>query len=147
MRYKNRQIGVAVIIIIVFTITLLHLAVGSYNITRIWPAYLFLGFVTVLFSSLTISIEKGKLTWFFGPRFWKKSITIEDIKSAEAVRNEWFYGLGIRMLPSGWLYNVSGLDAVKIKIKNGETIYLGTNEPQELLKAIQNHVNEKSTNN
>ena len=137
MEYKNTQIGTTIIVIMALVITTLHLTIGNSQFSQIWPIYLFLGLVTILFSSLTICIEQGYVTWFFGPRFWKKSIVLGEIESAKAVRNKWYYGLGIRMLPEGWLYNVSGLDAVKIKVRNGETIYLGTNQPQELIRAIE----------
>ena len=39
--------------------------------------------------------------------------------------------------PHGWLYSVSGFDAVKIVLTNGRTYNVGTDEPTELLTAIQ----------
>ena len=53
------------------------------------------------------------------------------------MRNLWYYGWGIRYTPHGWLFNVSGLDAVELELKNGRTWRVGTDEPVELLAAIQ----------
>jgi len=35
-----------------------------------------------------------------------------------------------------WIYNVSGFDAVEIKLKNGKTYRIGTDESQKLEQAI-----------
>jgi hypothetical protein len=48
-------------------------------------------------------------------------------------------GLDIRMLGNGWLYNVSGLLALDIKLKSGSVIRLGSNEPEYLSAALKQH--------
>jgi len=53
------------------------------------------------------------------------------------VRNQWWWGWGIRLIPGGWLYNVSGLDAVELKMKNGRIFRIGTDEAQRLAEFIQ----------
>ncbi len=37
----------------------------------------------------------------------------------------------------GWLYNVSGTDAVELKMKNGKRYRIGTDVPGELAEAIR----------
>ncbi|WP_258406324.1 MULTISPECIES: hypothetical protein [Shewanella] len=73
----------------------------------------------------------------FGPKFWNKSIKISEIESIKKTRTKWYYGLGIRLISTGWLYNVSGLTAVELKLKDGTTVSLGTNDPENLIKAIE----------
>jgi len=63
-------------------------------------------------------------------------VDITDIQSVNVIRTKWYYGFGIRLIPTGWLYNVSGLDAVELHLKDGKTITLGTNDPYQLEKAI-----------
>jgi hypothetical protein len=53
------------------------------------------------------------------------------------VKNQWWWGWGIRLIPGGWLYNVSGLDAVELKMKNGRVYRIGTDEPRKLAEFIQ----------
>jgi len=53
------------------------------------------------------------------------------------VRNKWWYGLGIRLTPHGWLYNVSGLDAIEIVRRSGKTFRVGTDEPKALAAALR----------
>ena len=47
------------------------------------------------------------------PGLIRRRIRIADIRSAAAVRNRWYYGWRLRLTPHGWLYNVSGLNAVQ----------------------------------
>jgi hypothetical protein len=48
-----------------------------------------------------------------------------------------FYGWGIRWIPGGWLWNVSGLDGVELVLVNNRRFRVGTDEPEQLAAAIQ----------
>ncbi len=96
-----------------------------------------LGVGGALFSSLTVRVTDRELHFYFGPGFWNKRIPLNEITSARAVRNSLWYGWGIRYTPSGWLYNVSGLDAVEIEKTDGARIRVGTDEPAKLVEAIE----------
>jgi hypothetical protein len=41
---------------------------------------------------------------------------------------------------SSLVYNVSGFDAVEIKLKNGKRYRIGTDEPKDLEQAIRNSI-------
>ncbi|MFH1253014.1 MAG: hypothetical protein V1664_01635 [Candidatus Uhrbacteria bacterium] len=58
------------------------------------------------------------------------------IKTTKAVRNSWYCGWGIRLTSHGWLFNVSGLSAVEITMKNGRSYRIGTDEPEKLTAVI-----------
>ena len=66
----------------------------------------------------------------------RRAIRLFDIAEARAVRNRWWYGWGIRLTPHGWMFNISGLDAVEIEYTNGRKFRIGTDEPNELEEAI-----------
>jgi len=136
MEYKNTQIGTALLMI--FGAVIAFLIIVSYDKPNeaIWLALFFLGFISLLFSTLNIQVDHQKVKWSFGPYFWRKTIAIEQIESAKVIETKWYHGLGIRLIPTGWLYNVSGLRAVEIKLKNGKRVSLGTNEPKNLLNAM-----------
>jgi hypothetical protein len=93
-------------------------------------------FMAWLFGSLTVAVDNEELRHWFGPGFWKKSYQLLDIESATVVRNSWFWGWGIRLTPHGWLYNVSGLDAVQLQLQSGRKLRIGTDDPQGLVEAI-----------
>jgi hypothetical protein len=90
-----------------------------------------------LFSSLTVSVGEGELRWFFGLGLWHYGTALTDIQSTGVVRNKWYYGFGIRMLPGFRLYNVGGLDAVEIKLRDGRVRRIGTDDPAGLAAALR----------
>jgi len=57
----------------------------------------------------------------FGPGIIRKRVRLADIVGCEAIRIQWWYGWGIHLTPYGWLYNVSGFDAVAITLRDGQT--------------------------
>jgi len=84
-----------------------------------------------LFSSLTVEITDRELRWKFGPGLIRKSVPLAEIVSAQLARTgpSW----GIHWSPrTGWLYNVSGFDAVAVTLRSGKKFALGTDEPQAL---------------
>ena len=95
-----------------------------------------------LFYSLTIEIRDGLLACFFGPGLIRRQFRLEDIIAARHVRNHWYNGFGIRRIASGWMYNVSGLDAVEISLKSGKHFRMGTDRPEEVVKAITDALNQ-----
>ena len=67
------------------------------------------GFVLLLFSTLTVIVRDGVMDVFFGPRLIRRRIPLRRIREVRVVRTPWYYGWGMRLTPSGWLWNVSGL--------------------------------------
>lgn len=139
-RYKHTQIGYvtggAGLIGTLFTYYAFTAEYGTLG----WPGFIMtgaLGLVTILFSTLTVEIDDQELRFYFGPGFWRKRIPLRDIKHVEVVRNTVYYGWGIRYTFDGWLYNVSGLDAVELYAEGMGTLRIGTDEPHELKRALE----------
>jgi hypothetical protein len=47
-------------------------------------------------------------------------VRLAEIVGCEPIRIRWWYGWGIHLTPYGWLYNVSGFDAVAITLRDGK---------------------------
>ena len=142
MLYKNTQIGYVLIVANMIVISLLGYvftsvetdAIGKWGLAIFLLLFLFLLF---LFFSLTVKVTDTEVTWYFGPGLWKYNIQLDQIKDVEVVKTNPLEGIGIRFTPSkGLLYNVSGLSAVKIIKKDGDTIRIGSNEPIILAEVI-----------
>ena len=136
--YRHTQFG-TVVVATVGTAILVFLGIAGILQSSL-PSILglaLMGTVLYLFRSLTVEIAGGFLKLHFGPGLIRKTFRLDSIREAQAVRNRWYYGWGIRLTPHGWLFNVSGLDAVQIKLENGRQYRIGTDEPLELLKALQ----------
>jgi hypothetical protein len=101
----------------------------------------------LVFYKLTITIDTTHLSFSFGIGLFSKKYFITDIKSCKPVKNNPFYGIGIRLIPDGWLYNVSGLQAIELTFRNRKSkIRIGTNRPEEIAslinKMIENEIPE-----
>jgi hypothetical protein len=94
-------------------------------------------FILMLFQSLTVRVSRDEVALWFGIGLIRKRFETKDIQTAAAVQNRWFNGWGVRKIMGGWLYNVSGWDAVEIELADGRRYRIGTDEPQALLAAIQ----------
>lgn len=99
-------------------------------------------FILASFTTLTVSIDENGIKIKFGYGIFTKKFALDQIASAQAVKNHWYYGWGIRFWfwPKMWIYNVSGFDAVEIIMKNGKTYRIGTDAPQELETAIRQSI-------
>jgi len=98
----------------------------------------------VLFASLTVIVEDDTLRFYFGPGFWERRIPLDDVQRAAPVRTSPIHGWGIHYTPHGWLYNVSGLDAVEIETST-ETLRIGTDEPAQLRRSIEQARSDEAT--
>ena len=143
--YRHAQTGSTILIFLVVVlvgafVTVVATDFSATMILAFTIAVLLL--VGWLFGSLTVAVAGGAINWWFGPGFWKKGVTIDEIEVCEPVRNRWWWGWGIRYFGRGWLYNVSGLDAVEIRLKSGKRIRIGTDEPDTLVAAIHHHLEQ-----
>jgi len=96
-----------------------------------------LGIVVVLFHSLTVRISRSDIALSFGVGLIRKRFPIGDIRSVRIARNRWYNGWGIRKIRGGWLYNVSGFDAIEIQLKNERKYRIGTDQPKKLFAAVE----------
>jgi len=93
-----------------------------------------------LFYCLTITVDRNTLKFAFGIGLIKKTIPIADIETVYQVRNKWSHGWGIHYIGGRWLYNVSGLDAIEVKTKDGKITRIGTDDPEALIRAIKTYL-------
>ena len=93
--------------------------------------------VAVLFSSLTVEVGENELRWYFGPGWWSYRLPLNEIETVAPVRNSWWSGFGVRMRPGFRLYNVSGLDAVELRLRSDEVRRIGTDDPNGLAQALK----------
>ena len=91
----------------------------------------------LLFYSLTTEVSRDAFSFRFGVGIIRRTIPIGEIADCRKVSNPWYFGWGIHLTPRGWLYNVSGLEAVEIDLRNGRRLLVGSDEPEALCNAIR----------
>jgi hypothetical protein len=143
LRYRHTQIGWVHIGALAAAATVALSALAS---VAPGPAFLLLaGFVALVllaFGWLTVTVDETRLEARFGIGLIRKRVALDEIRAFRAVRNRWYYGWGIRYVPGGWLYNVSGLSAVELRLGNGRLVRIGTDEPDALCEALSRRLGE-----
>lgn len=146
-RYKHTQVGYLTLVLAGGAALLIAVLMIAYGFN--WLPFIVLICVVIalgLFATLTVEMSQGALEIRFGPGIIRKRFPIEDIESCRVVRNPWYYGWGIRLIPHGWLYNVSGTLAVELQMKSGKRYRIGTDAPEELVKVLQQSLGRRRRN-
>ena len=136
-RYKHTQIGY--LLLTLYSIVVLFL--GYANIMMAFHPLTLLGLIIVLvilgiFSRLTVTVDDQMVKVQFGLSIVRKTFPLKEIETHRVVRNPWYFGWGIRFTPRGWLFNVSGFSAIELQMKNGKRYRIGTDDPDNLAKAL-----------
>ena len=136
--YRHTQTGTVLIIGAGLSFLLVFMAApfpeGSTVLNWLLPFY---AAILLLLGWLKVEINCQFLVCQFGIGLIRKRFALGDIEEAKTVRNRWYYGWGIRWTPHGWLFNAAGLDAVEIRMSNQKGYRIGTDQPEELLRAIR----------
>jgi hypothetical protein len=94
--------------------------------------------VYLLFYGMATKISDGVITIAFGIGLIRKRIVLKRISTIEVIKTPWYYGYGIRFIPNGVLYNVSGTDGVEIKFNSTERVVrIGTKDSIKLKQQIE----------
>ena len=147
MKYTERQIGWIVIVPVPgILVLLLIFYINQWGNNPIsYPGLLIISLLFIicllLFFQMRTSVDNEKIRISYGIGLIKKIIDIHNIERIEIVRNKWYYGLGIRIIKNGWLYNIQGLNAIELKLKNSKSIIrIGTADNEKLKKEIESKI-------
>ncbi|MGQ0615074.1 MAG: hypothetical protein ACT4PV_15175 [Planctomycetaceae bacterium] len=91
----------------------------------------------LLFGSLTVEVDAERVRIRFGPGLVRASWALAEVEDAQVVRNRWWHGWGIHRFASGWVFNVSGFDAVELRLRGGRRVRIGSDRPAELRAAVR----------
>tara|TARA_B100001146_G_scaffold20425_1_gene15707 strand:- start:1356 stop:1880 length:525 start_codon:yes stop_codon:yes gene_type:complete len=143
LNYSYHQFGkivVAMLLPVIGLLGVLFAVITQPVFVSVFLSIMLAAFVLflLLFCSLRVEVSREYLKVCFGLGLIRRSFEIIEIVDAYPVRNKWYWGLGIRLTPHGWLYNIQGLDAVEIVMRSSEKYRIGTPEPEELARALQN---------
>jgi hypothetical protein len=146
-RYEHTQIGHAIIWSVLAIILIASGGLIGSPVHREPPVIvsIILLVCLVLFYKLRITIEDETLCASFGPGIIRKRVGLAEIIACEPIRIRWWYGWGIHLTPYGWLFNVSGFDAVAITLRDGRKFAFGTDDPYGLADAIRRYTSTHFT--
>jgi len=148
--YKQTQYGklITVVLSIVLLLTISIFIFKTETSSISWYIVTFISilflFALLSFYKLTITITKKTIIAKFGIGIIKQQLNIKDINfaSIEKIKVPALYGIGIRLTPHGWLYNVSIGHAIKIK-SNTKTFFVGTEDFEKINTILSSLKTEK----
>ena len=138
--YRTTQPGtllVAILVVSLAVVSAIGSSTGWHPVVAVVAAML--GLILIVFRSLTIEIDETELRCWLGDGLVRRRFPLSEIASARPVRNKWYYGWGIRWIPTGWMFNVSGLDAVELTLSSGKRFRIGTDRPGEVIEALRRY--------
>jgi hypothetical protein len=91
----------------------------------------------LLFGTLRVRVDDRAISIRFGVGLIRRRVDLAEVRAFAKVRNPWYWGWGIRRYPGGWLYNVSGHQAIELQLRNGKRLRVGTDDPEALYAALR----------
>lgn len=95
----------------------------------------------VLIFSMTLRtwIDTEGVAFSYMPLLRKRIFEWKDIEKAEIIQYSMWEagGYGIRLGAHGWTYNTSGNMGLKLKLKSGKTLLIGTQKAEELKEILE----------
>lgn len=140
--YSHRQIGIQSLIahavgIVVLAWVFFRVALVGVSVPMFAALAIMLVVSLVTFTSLHCEVDGEQFRARFGIFGWPgKCVPLADIAGALPTRTAIISGFGIRVTTRGWLYSVSGRDAVIVGMRDGKQFLIGTDEAIALAEAI-----------
>jgi hypothetical protein len=139
--YKHTQIGYLLIVALGAAVLMIgNLAIATkFNLGAIF-LLIFMILCLLVFATLTVEVNDQAITLRFGMGLIRRSFLLQDVQTYRAVKNPWYYAWGIHAIPGGWIFNVSGTEALELHMKNGRKYRIGTDDVQGLANAVEAYV-------
>ena len=99
--------------------------------------------------SLTVTDCGDQLQIAFGPLpFIRRTISYADIADAVVTKTTLLDGFGANYMPGrGWTYNIHGWDCVELRLTNGKSVRVGSDDSDALAEVVKDRIQRSGTAN
>ncbi len=141
-QYGRVFIGFMVFAFVVTLITILSASRSNPIPLQAWlPVTLVLGVIVLLFYKMETLVTDRQIVISFGVGLIRKKIDIDRLATVVPVKNKWYFGWGIRVIPRGMMYNIQGLYAVEVTYLDSKRITrIGSSDSERLALEIQKRI-------
>ncbi len=104
-----------------------------------WTPLLLVGLLAFslgLFGWLTVEVDAREVRLALGVGALRKTVPVAEIVTCQRIRTRLWWGWGLRWTPAGWLYNVSGREAVRLELARERPVIIGSDDADALKTAI-----------
>lgn len=95
------------------------------------------------FSSLSVRVTRDALVARFGIGLVRRTVALADIVAVEVARTRWYEGWGIHRTARGMLYNVAGFDAVRLRLADGRSVTIGSDDAARLAATVRRAIDDR----
>lgn len=93
--------------------------------------------IYLLFYGMNTTVDDQSIRISYGIGLITKKINLVDLNAVSVVSNPWYYGWGIRFIPNGMLYNISGSAGIELTFKQrSKIIRIGSANAESLARAV-----------
>ncbi len=99
--------------------------------------------ISACFARLTVRDDGDALEIAFGPlELFRRRVPYADIETATRDRSILLEGWGIHYIPGrgGWIWNIHGFDCVRLSLRGGKLLRVGTGDPDGLAAFVQSRL-------
>jgi hypothetical protein len=111
MDYQRTQYGLLTYLLAFLAIVIPLSFIFQGKLNNQWQEVIFtivlLPLIFLLFYKLTISVTREYIKVSFGIGIISFKVKPTKVLSTEIIHPKWWWGIGIRITPRGWLYNVA----------------------------------------
>lgn len=136
-RWRRTQVGRFTLALDLVLLLLLGAPAVATGSIALWLGVAVVLLVGVFFSTLTVEVREDAVRLWFGPGVLRRTIPFVEVASAAIAPSPWWHGIGLRLTPTGMMYNVAVGRTVDLELRSGRRLRIGTDRPEELLAAVQ----------
>jgi hypothetical protein len=138
--YEHTETGWVIIVVMGATMAGIYAAFtfgampGGGGVQALMQSLLLLSLLNFYRQRVTVDGQAVRLSMGLG--LIRRRVPLAEIASAAPFKAPWLYGWGIHYVGDGWIFNVSSLDCVELRFKNGRRLLVGTDDQLALHAAI-----------
>lgn len=137
-RYERTQYGRWMTVMLGTATALLAVLLLTIEVNPVGVAVLMLMLLlTGEFSRMTVTVDDEAVRVRYALGIIRRSWPLAELVAADVIRAPWWYGMGIRWTPHGWLWNVRSGQAVRITTADGGRSAIGSDDAVRLAEAIR----------
>ena len=90
-----------------------------------------------VFRSMTVTVDDETITVALGSGWPRMRIPLAEVSNVSTARPHWLAGYGIRWTRDGWLWRISGRDAVRVERAGKRAFLIGSGDADALCEVIR----------
>lgn len=140
MTFRRRNDAVVWGYAVLVGLVLLLTSLSGVEVGQVAPALASLAVLALpvaLLSRLSLRVDATGFSVWLGPGLFRRTCPRAAIVSIQAAAAPSPFGVGLRLVPGGWLYSLGGRDFAEIRFVDGSRLLIGHGNDPGLLRGLE----------